>query len=168
MNKFYNLIFPLLLGSVLLIASISVIIDDTGIDLTKSNVVVGQVKTAKIIYILSSSRKKTYDIIFDFTLTTSSENFIVYRSYENYSDLQTSMQIGDTVKVYYKQSSFDDRNVLQIEKRSQVLQKYLSYNEDASTLAFSFLVFGILFIAIALIGYFHFNVFKFLDSLVDV
>ena len=163
----FNLIISLLIGVALLIAAISIIIDDTDIDITKCDVVVGQVTSAKLTYLYSYSRKKTYDIVFDFTLNNSTEHFLVYRTYENYTDLQISIKIGDTVKVYYKQASFDDRNVLQIEKKSHILQNSSSYNEDASTTASLFLLAGILFIILGLIVYFHFNVFKFLDSLVD-
>ena len=98
----------------------------------------------------------------------SNQNFAVYRTYEGYTDLQSNIKVGDTVKVYYRSSIMDyNCHVFQVEKRGNILVDYKDYNENASEWTGIGLFGGIIIIIGFIMRYKKFNLIKCLNSLVE-
>jgi hypothetical protein len=117
-NRLINFIIGLLISLYLLTSSILSLIDDINIDLSKSKYVVGKVVFKDIKKIQNFSIRWTnYTRVFYIKLNNSNENFAVHRSSEGYGDLQSIINIGDTIKIYYRNTLAGyNRHVFQIEK----------------------------------------------------
>jgi hypothetical protein len=58
---------------------------------------------------------------FTFTLAGAPTSFKVYKASRNYNDLESALNIGDSVTVYFGQSSTTNMQVYQIEKQGHVI-----------------------------------------------
>jgi hypothetical protein len=164
-----SIIILFIIGLLSLISSFVTIIKDIHIDLSKSQIVAGQVTYADTKEIRSVGfRWMTFKPVFYFKLNNSTENFAIYRSYEGYEDLKSDIKIGDTIKVFYRPSVDDyNRHVFQVEKGNKILEDYKDYNDTASTQAGITLFIGVILILGSVLWYKKFNLFKFMTSWVE-
>lgn len=136
--------------------------------LKNASVVTGQVKYAFITERLTGGVKyKMPQTIFCFRLNNSEENFAVYRSNGNYTDLVRDIKPAqDKIKVYYSPGASQfNMDVYQIEKDTQVLYAYETYRKGASNRAGYILIGSMILVAMAFLRYTDFNIFQFLIGL---
>lgn len=140
---------------------------DINIDLSKSKQICGIVTRANKKEISSGGvRYRTFKRIFYFTLNNSNENFGIHRFYEGYEDLISDIKIGDTIKVYYRESSSDyNTHVFQVEKGERILESYKDYNKDASSKGGTMLFIGLTAVTISIVWYF--NLLKLLTNWIE-
>ena len=113
--------------------------------------------------IIDGRRYKVPQTVFCFRLSNSSQNFAIHRSGGNYSDLQNGINVGDSLKVFYRISSSEyNMDVYQVEKKNQILLAYETYKKGAINQAGYIMIGGVVLLAIAFIGYTNFNLIKFL------
>jgi hypothetical protein len=123
------IIFSILLGIVLLIAGCVTIIRDIDLDLTKTSFVVGMVNDKRDVYIKEGKRHDRY---LYFLLDNSDQQFVIRPLPSHPRDLESDLNTGDTVKVFFRPASGYNKNVYQIEKNGVVLADYDSYNKRES------------------------------------
>ncbi len=168
-NKIVNCLILFIVGTLCIVNSIIALKDDINIDLSKSKQITSTVTYADIRKIeVAGLRYNSFVRVFYFTLKNSNENFAIQRSPEGYEDLRYNMQVGDTIKVYYRESAFDyNRHVFQVEKHGKILEDYKDYNEDASSKGGIVLFVGLVMTVASILWYFNFNLLKFLTSWVE-
>jgi hypothetical protein len=168
-KRLFNFIILLILGLLTLTSSILTFKNDTKIDLSKAKYTIGQVTYADTREIRNFTLKyPSFKKVFYFKLNNSNENFAVHRSYEGYEDLKTAVEVGDTIKVYFRHSSNTyNLNVFQLEKKGKVLEDYKNYSESQSSKAGIGLFIGILLTIGSILWYKKFNLLKFMTGLVE-
>ncbi|MCU7552852.1 hypothetical protein OCK74_27280 [Chitinophagaceae bacterium LB-8] len=157
----------LFLGGICLIGGIKTIISDTDLDLKKVDNITGPVEVAEIRsrFVKGAKISQTQTVFF-FRLYNSDQNFTIYRSNNAYGQLQDNVNIGDTIKVYYEPSSEDfNLDVYQVEKGNNIIHNYSTYNKQVSSAAGIMLLAGTVIVAVAIISYTNFNIWKFLMRL---
>ena len=101
-------------------------------------------------------------------MNNSNQNFTVFHSYEGYSDLESSIKIGDTLKVYYRPTSAAyNRHVYQVEKNKTILESYSSYNKESSIISLIAVVSGLFLVIYGFLKYYNLNLAIILMRLVD-
>jgi hypothetical protein len=92
---------------------------------------------------------------FYFKLSASNQQFAVDRTNEGFSDLVNSVRPGDTVKIYFRNSTETlNTDIYQIEKNGKIIESFKSYQQRNSSKSGIVLFAGILLILIAL-GYYY-------------
>ncbi len=95
---------------------------------------------------------------FYFTLYGSEQQFAIDRTNEGYSDLERAIKPGDTVKIYYSNTTeIPNTNIYQLEKNGTVLESYKSYQKRNASSAGLSLFTGIILTVLALGYYFKLN-----------
>lgn len=166
-KKKIGFIGALFLGLLNILGAIITIREDTGINLKKADVIVGEVSNALITTrLVRGAKYNRTQTVFYFKLKNSDQNFTVYRSDQGYWILDDNIKKGDTIKVFYHASSAAfNLDVYQIEKKGKIIQDYQVYENQASTVSSVMLIAGILIILVSIIHYTKFNVWKFLLDL---
>ena len=101
-DRLFSFLVGLFTALYALTVSIFTIINDVNNDLSRTKQVVGRVIYADVREIRTVAlRWATYHQVFYLKLNNSNQNFAVYNSYEGYSDLQSNIKVGDTIKVFY-------------------------------------------------------------------
>jgi len=168
-NRLVNFILGLVLGLVALTSSIVTFKEDVNIDLAKAHFVTGQVVDADSREIRKLGlRWTTFKRVFYFKLNNSKQNFAIQRSYQGYEDLKSEIQIGDTLKVYYR-PSVDDYNihVFKVEKANKVLEDYKDYSENASSQAGIALFIGVVLTIGSILWFMKFNLLRFMTGWIE-
>ena len=119
-KKKFGFVASIILGVIFVTVAVISIIKDSNQNLASCAVVIGQVVSKDIIRIKRYKYEKNH---FSFRLNNSNKNFTVFRSYDGYSDLESAIQIGDTLKVYFINKS----TVFQVEKNNTVLESFIAY-----------------------------------------
>lgn len=117
-------IFILLTLGILLIArSIWGIVKDMNVDLSKSTSITGKVVYAGTRKLEESTfTLKKYKTVFAIKLDNPEENFAVDRGASVCQLLQSQIQAGDTIKIYYRSGTGDfNTHVFQVEKDNRVV-----------------------------------------------
>jgi hypothetical protein len=129
--------------------------------------------TGKVIYADTrkierfSLRRNSYITVFYFTLSNSDQHFAVHRNDGIYNDLEAAIKPGDTVSVYYLNSTSEyNRRVLQVEKKRKILSSIDDYRSYASRAAALMLGAGLLLTIVPILWYRKFSLTRFLNSLV--
>jgi len=164
-----NFLTMLIFGLLLITRAVDLIIKDVDIDLSKAKFVVGGVAYADVKTIRVYGRRyESFRRIFYFKLNNSDQRFAIYHTDEGYGNLESNLEIGDTVKVYYKTSGIeDDSNVFQLEKGNWILESYEEYNRRISFGVAAFLFLGVFLVVGSILWYKNFNLVKFMNSLVE-
>lgn len=171
-NRLFNFILGILMSAFLLAGSVYSIINNIDIDINKSKNISGKVIYTDVREIENFSfRYSSYSRVFYFLLDNSDQDFAVQNAYQQYQSLDASIKIGDSIKVYYGNifKLFNDynRKVYQIEKDDIILVNYENYNRNASGKAGISLFIGVLLLTYTIMWYKRFNLFKFMNSLVE-
>lgn len=117
---------------------------DINVNLSSANSVTGRVNNAGIIQIDKATFKsKKYKTVFAFTLENSDEKFAVDRGIGVCNNLNSKIRLGDTIKVYYRNSSNEYNTfVFQIEKGQQTLANINEYQKGETKMIILMYVFG--------------------------
>jgi hypothetical protein len=168
-NRLISFIILLIIGLLSLTSSFIAWTSDTNIQLSKAKSIIGQVTYADTREIEKANfRYKSYKRVFYFKIKNSDQNFAIYRSYEGYEDLKSEIHAGDTLKIYYRESSLDyNTHIFQVEKDNKVLQDYKDYQNQASSAAGITLFVGLLLTIGSILWYNNFNLLKFMTSWVE-
>jgi hypothetical protein len=142
-------------GVILMIAAVIVIINDAAQNLYNSNVIIGRVVDKDIIRIKRYKYPKNH---FFFKLVNSNQNFTIFRTHEGYSDLESAIKIGDTLKVYFSQTkSAYNKNVYQVEKNNVVLESIDAYKKEKGTSSLIILFSVIVITSYSILAYYNLN-----------
>lgn len=110
-----------------------------------------------------SSKGKESDVFF-ISIEGLNEDLGIYRMSKNYDDLLKKINIGDTIKVYYRPNSNEAENInidlIQIEKNKKILISKDEYEKKESALIFIGLIAGIGTLFMAFRYYKYGSVFK--------
>ena len=169
-KKLKELLSTLFLGGICLLGGVKTIVSHTDLDLRKVAKVTGRVTRSEIrSRFVKGVKISQTQIVFFFRLHNSDQNFTVYRSDNAYGRLQEQVKLGDTIKVLYEPSSENfNLDVYQVEKGNNIVQSYSTYNKQSSSAAGIMLLAGTLIVAIGVISYANFNIWKFLMRLTSV
>lgn len=122
---------------------------DINVNLTSANKLTGMVVNSGIIQIDKATFKsKKYKTVFAFTLENSDEKFAVDRGTGVCDALNAQIHPGDTINVYYRNSSNEYNTfVFQIEKGQQTLADINEYQKGETKMivlmyAFGFAILG--------------------------
>jgi hypothetical protein len=120
------------------------IFKDINVNVSSANSVTGRVINADIIQIDKATFKsKKYKTVFAFTLENSDEKFAVDRGINVCNFLNSQIQPGDTIKVFYRQSTNEYNTfVFQIEKDQQTLANIKEYQKGETKMIVLLYVFG--------------------------
>lgn len=125
------------------------IFKDINVNLTSANLVKGTVVNSDIIQIEKVTFKsKKYKTVFAFRLENSNEEFAVDRGVGVCNYLNSEIERGDTLIVYYRQSTNEYNTfVFQIENGQKVLANFKDYKTGETEMivllyAFGFLIIG--------------------------
>ena len=164
-----NFLILFILGVLCLTSSIVSFYKDINIELSKAKYVIGKVIYADSREVRNFSiRWTTYKHVYYFKLDNSKEDFAIHRSYERYEDLKSKIQIGDTLKVYYRPTIADyNTNVFQVEKRNIILEDYKVYKKTASSSGGLLLFIGLILTIASVLWYRRFNLLNFMKRLVE-
>ena len=122
------------------------IFTDINVNVSSANSVTGRVNNADIIQIDKATFKsKKYKTVFAFTLENSDEKFAVDRGINVCNFLNSQIQPGDIIKVFYRQSSTEYNTfVFQIEKGQQTLVNIKEYQKGETKMIVLMYVFGLI------------------------
>ncbi len=125
------------------------IFKDINVNLSSAYSVTGRVINAGIIQIDKATFKsKKYKTVFAFTLENSDENFAVDRGVNVCNFLNSQIQRGDTIKVFYRQSTSEYNTfVFQIEKDEKVLANFKDYEKKETEMIVLLYSFGFIILA---------------------
>ncbi len=117
---------------------------DINVILSSANSVTGRVNNTGIIQIDKATFKSNkYKTVFAFTLENSDEKFAVDRGIGVCNTLNSKIRLGDTIKVYYRNSSNEYNTfVFQIEKGQQTLADINEYQKGETKMIILMYVFG--------------------------
>ncbi|TKK64112.1 hypothetical protein FC093_23280 [Ilyomonas limi] len=120
------------------------IFKDINVKLSSANSVTGRVINSGIIQIDKATFKsKKYKTVFALTLENSDEKFAVERGTDVCNYLNSQIQPGDTVKVFYRQSTSEYNTfVFQIEKGQRTLADIKEYQKGQAKMIVLMYVFG--------------------------
>ena len=137
MTKKNNYIIGCFLSAGLLFfVTICILLPKINIDLSKTDVITGQVTNTGITTKSSITggryRIKIDGKVFFITLDNSDETFATYRPSQRYEKLTKSIKKGDVVTINYSGSNSEGFNldVYQIKKDGQIIQDYKTYNRN--------------------------------------
>ena len=113
-------------------------------NLSTANSVIGRVVNSDIIQIDKATFKsKKYKTVFAFTLENSEEKFAVHRGVGVCNYLNSQIEPGDTIKVFYRQSTNEYNTfVFQIDKGQRTLADIKEYQKGETKMIVLLYVFG--------------------------
>ena len=134
----------LILGLLCVLSATRGIFKDINVNLSSANSVTGRVIKAGIIKIDKATFKsKKYKTVFAFTLENSDEKFAVDRGEDIYRYLNSQIKLGDTIKVFYRQSSNEyNIRVFQIDKGQKTLADINEYQKGEMKMIILMYIFG--------------------------
>lgn len=158
MNKrIVNLIAGFILGIVPVLAAVKMISKDIGIDLKKAMCLSGIITDKGVTDKSSVLGEKipANSKVFYFHLNHSPGTFAIYRPGESYMQYDQSLHVGDSITVYYRETSSSEinMNVFQVEKDGRIIVDYESYNENHHTAAAAAMVAGLCILALSIVRY---------------
>jgi hypothetical protein len=138
-----DVIILLSLGVLLIVRSFWGLFKDINVDITKSSSIRGKVSQADIRDIEESTFKlNKHKTVFAIQLDNSNEKFAVDRGILVCNLLNSQIQIGDSIEIYYRSSTGDfNTHIFQIEKNNTVIINSRDYSKREAgmiTLGFIF------------------------------
>jgi hypothetical protein len=139
-----DFIILLSLGILVIARSFWGLYQDINVDLSKSNSIIGRVVQANVTKIQASTIKLTkYKTVFAIQLDNSNEAFAVDRGISICNLLSSQIEIGDTIKIYYRSSTGEfNTHIFQIEKNNSAIIKLKDYSKKESGIIIWGLIFG--------------------------
>jgi hypothetical protein len=157
------------IGVIVLVNVCWKIYNDLDVDLSKAKQQTGIVEIAEERKIkMFTIRFQKYKRVFYFQLENSPEKFTIYRNAQVYDSYNHSIKKGDTIKVYYRPSSYDyNENVFQVEKGTNIISNYNNFETELSAKTGLFLLISIILLVCGIMLITSFNLLKFLKYLAE-
>ena len=132
------------------------IFKDINVNLSTSNSVTGRVVNSDIIQIEKATFKSTrYKTVFAFRLENSGEKYAVERGVSVCKYLKSQIELGDTIKVFYRQSTNEYNTfIFQIEKGQKVLANLEEYKKGETQMIVLLYAFGLLILGGLSVGHY--------------